>query len=83
MALDYRGIPEPENTADRDHFIDKAISGYLDARTQDSGQMRYIGAHAYVGAELSQAGRRVLSDEEGRAVEAAVDDKLRRRFGGA
>jgi hypothetical protein len=83
MALDYRGIAEPENAADRDRFIDKAIEAFLDARTQDSARMRHIECTAYVGSELSQAGRRGLGEQERTAVEAAAADKLRRRFGGA
>ncbi len=83
MALDYRGIPETESAAERDRFIAKAIDGYLGARTQDSSVMRHIECVAYVNSELSQAGRRGLSDEERSAAEAAAGDKLRRRFGGA
>lgn len=82
MALDGRGIIEPEDAADRAKFVSAAIDGYLSTRTGSPEVMRNIDAASYVGAELSQANRRTLSGQERIAVADAAADKLRKRFGG-
>ena len=72
-----------ENVSEREAFIRRAIDSSHDTRTGSPEVMRNVTVTAYVGSELSQAGRRGLSQDEHLAVQGAADDRLRKRFGGS
>jgi hypothetical protein len=78
-----KNTPVIETAADRDRFIDSAVTDFLNARTGAAGPLRNVTATAFVSSELSQNNRRPLSTEECAAVDGAAADKLRRRFGGS
>lgn len=76
-------VPQVESAADRDRFISRAVDEFLNTRTGDSAMTRNVSVTAYVSAELSMNNRRPLSTDERASAEAAMGDKLRRRFGGS